>query len=111
MAWQDDLRSRFPDWQTEADQARWPGVKAALQVGSAVAGEVVSRAPFGVWLDIGVAFPALLMVTNMHGAKLRRILFVDYPAIGTRIEGTINTLGNRGEIGIAESDGIGLTKP
>ena len=47
------------------------------------------RSPFGVWLDIGVGHPALLLVPEMEGAQRHRITFDDYPAIGRTLEGRI----------------------
>ena len=44
-------------------------MKAALVVGQPISGIVVARAPFGVWLDIGVPFPALLLVPDMPGSQ------------------------------------------
>lgn len=98
MAWQDDIRACFPNWGTVNAGACWPEVR----VGQAVRGTVIARAPFGVWLDIGVGFPALLLVPYMRGAKLRRITFEDYPPVGTQAEGRINSLGDRGEIGLTQ---------
>jgi hypothetical protein len=84
--WREQIRSRFPDWGTDAALARWPGDRARLAVGSVVRGEVIARAPFGVWVDIAAAHPALLLVPEMVGARLRRMVFEDYPALGTVVE-------------------------
>ena len=81
---------------------RWTQVREGLEVGQLSTGVVVARAPFGVWVDIGVNFPALLLVPNMAGAKDHPIAFDDYPAIGTRLEACIIALGNRGEIGLMQ---------
>jgi ribosomal protein S1 len=102
MDWRDEIRARFPDWQTDAALARWPEVRSGLRLEQAVSGTVIARAPFGVWLDIGVSLPALLLVPNMAGAKLRRITFEDYPALGVLVDGRINALGDRGEIGVGQ---------
>jgi hypothetical protein len=63
---------------------------------------VIARAPFGVWLDIGVPFPALLLVPNMRQAQARRVTFEDYPQMGDEVAGRINALGDRAEIGITQ---------
>jgi predicted RNA-binding protein with RPS1 domain len=102
MAWGEDIRSRFPDWGTEAALSRWPQIRAALRVGQMVSGTVIARAPFGVWLDIGVGHPALLLVPEMRGAKERRIAFEDYPQIGTSVDAQIVALGDRGEISVSQ---------
>ena len=65
MAWGDDILARFSDWGTGEARPRWPQVRAGLAVGQAVRGEVIARAPFGVWVDIGAGWPALLQVPEM----------------------------------------------
>ena len=102
MAWVEDIRGRFPEWGTDAARARWPGVRARLTVGQVVRGEVTARAPFGVWVDIGVGHPALLLVPEMAGARQRRITFEDYAPLGAVVEARIMALGDRGEISLSQ---------
>jgi hypothetical protein len=102
--WDTDIRAVFPDWQTDAAAERWPEIRASLSVGQTATGSVISRAPFGVWLDIGVNQPALLLVVNMDGANTRRIAFEDYPEKGTELTARINALGDRGEIGLTQQN-------
>ena len=103
-SWTSDIRKRFPDWKTESAAQRWPEVKAELQIGQSIKGQVIARAPFGVWLDIGVSLPALLLVPNMKDAKVRRIGFEDYPVMDALVDGRINALGNEGEIGVTQQN-------
>ena len=102
--WNADVRSRFPEWQTDVARERWPDIRRGLAVGQSVSGEVIARAPFGVWLDIDVPQPALLLVVNMKDAKVRRITFDDYPVMGTTVQAFINALGDNGEIGLTQLD-------
>ena len=102
--WDADIRAVFPDWQTDAAAERWPTIREILNIGQTVTGKVVSRAPFGVWLDINVNQPALLLVVNMDGANNRRISFDDYPAIGSELTTRINALGDNGEIGLTQQN-------
>ncbi len=95
--WDADVRSHFPDWQTDVARERWPDIRRSLSVGQSVSGEVIARAPFGVWLDIDVPQPALLLVVNMRNAKTRRITFDGYPVRGATIQARINALGDDGE--------------
>jgi predicted RNA-binding protein with RPS1 domain len=105
MAWVDDIRARFPDWRTAAALARWPDVRARLSIGQAVHGEVIARTPFGVWVDIEVGQPALLLVPEMSGAREQRITFEQYPALGAVIDAHVIALGDRGEIGLSQHPG------
>ena len=102
MAWGEDIRARFPDWGTDAAQVRWPAVKAGLAVGQAVRGEVIARAPFGVWVDIAAGHPALLLVPEMAGARERPIRFEEYPALGAVVAARVVALGDRAEIGLTQ---------
>jgi hypothetical protein len=102
MAWDNDIRARFPDWKTPAGLARWQSVRQELSVGKAVIGEVIARAPFGVWIDIGAGFPALLLVPEMEEAHERRITFDDYPAIGSTVDSSIGWLGDGGAISLTQ---------
>jgi ribosomal protein S1 len=102
MDWRDEIRARFPDWGTDSASARWPAIRDKLPIGQEVRGEVIALAPFGVWVDIAVGHPALLLVPEMAGARERRITFEDYPALLTAVEARIVCLGNRGEISLSQ---------
>jgi hypothetical protein len=102
--WDADIRAVFPDWLTDAATERWPAIKQSLTIGQTVRGTVISRAPFGVWLDLGVHHPALLLVVNMDGAQDRRITFDDYPQKGSELSARINALGDGGEIGLTQQN-------
>jgi transcriptional accessory protein Tex/SPT6 len=102
MDWGEDLLSRFPDWGTSEALSRWPEVRSRLEVGQAVSGVVIARAPFGVWLDIGVDWPALLLVPEMKDARTRRIRFEDYPELGAIVDGWVVALGERKEIAVSQ---------
>ena len=103
MAWDEDIRARFPDWGTDAALRRWPTVKLELAVGQAVSGEVIARAPFGVWVDIGVSLPALLLVPERTCAHERPIPFEKYPEVGTLVKARVVSLGDRAEIGLSQN--------
>ena len=102
LDWDAQLRAVFPDWQSDIVTERWPTIRETLKIGQTVTGKVVSRAPFGVWLDIHVNQPALLLVVNMDGANDRRITFDDYPAFGSELTTRINALGDNGQIGLTQ---------
>jgi hypothetical protein len=101
--WGQDIRDRFPDWGTDAALQNWPEIRAKLSIGQAVQGNVIARAPFGVWIDIGIDVPALLLVPEIAGARERRLTFDEYPAIGVGLDATIIWLGDRGEIRLTQN--------
>ena len=100
--WMDDIRRRFPDWQTERALERWPEVKRHLKIGKQVSGEVIAHAPFGLWLDIDRSWPALILIHNLTTAQDSPIGFDDFPGIGTVVHGRINALGEHGELGLTQ---------
>jgi len=102
MGWGEDIRARFPDWGTATALVRWPAIRSRLSIGQEVRGEVIARAPFGVWVDIAAGHPALLLVPEMAGACERRITFEEYPQRGAVIEARIIALGDRGEINLTQ---------
>lgn len=80
--WRDDLLDVFPDWETKE-------LEAQLSIAQEVKGIVVARAPFGVWLDIGVEVPALLLVVEMWQAAHGQVVFTDYAPKGTLVRAQV----------------------
>ena len=103
FTWDRDIRTAFPHWQTEVAASHWQSETESLKLGQQVSGLVVARAPFGVWVDIGVSFPALLLVPNMAEAQYRSVQFTDYAPKGTLVSARINVLaGEKCEIGLTQ---------
>lgn len=102
MAWSEDLRNRFPGWQSEAFLERWSQIRERLHEGQTVQGTVIARADFGVWVDIDAGHPALLLVPEMQGARERSLDLDDYPAVGDFIEAQIQFLGDRPAIPLTQ---------
>lgn len=75
----------FDDHLSSSRAAEWAVVRSEVGVGESVRGRVIARRPFGVFVDIGVGFPALLEVLQFGDARKRRYRFEDYPAVGDTI--------------------------
>jgi len=60
-----NYRKRFPVRDEPVASELWSLFTAHVPVGAEVTGEVVARAVFGAWIDIGVGFPALLEIIAM----------------------------------------------
>ena len=75
----------FGDHLSPSKAGEWAAVRTRLGVGESVRGRVIARRPFGVFVDIGVGFPALLEVIQFASARERRYSFEDYPAVGETI--------------------------
>ena len=61
-----------------------------LEAGDFVFGTVVLIEPFGVFVDLGVRFPALLETIYFRSAAERPMRFpADYPSMGERVGGAV----------------------
>ena len=81
----DDSEWPFGDHLSPAKAGEWAAVRTKVGVGESVRGRVIARRPFGVFVDIGVGFPALLEVIQFEDSRERRYSFEDYPAVGDTI--------------------------
>ena len=68
--WSESVRLHFGDVTLPELLPAWNDLKLHLPVGSKVSGPVVLKAPFGVWLDLGVRFPAMLLIPDSRTASL-----------------------------------------
>lgn len=62
MSITDDLDRLFPGHRAPERTNAWKAVKLRFTRGESVTGTVVGKSPFGVWVDLGVGFPALLEI-------------------------------------------------
>lgn len=93
----------FGDYLSPAKAAEWAAVKARLATGESVRGSVIARRPFGVFVDIGAGFPALLEVIQFENARERRYEIEDYPAIGDPITARVVAFNDRNrQIGLTQ---------
>ena len=65
----------------------WDDVKQLFPVGTEVTGVVQSVHPFGVFIDLGVSFPGLIMVPELAGESPKQI--EDYPQIGQMVSAKV----------------------
>lgn len=69
---------------------KWAELKKSLPLGATVSGTVVAQRPYGVWVDIGVGFPALNLVVRLKDADVTPYTSMEmYPGIGTVVEGRV----------------------
>lgn len=80
----------FDDYLSMQTQQEWEVAKTTLQCGVEVSGKVVARAPFGIFLDIGAGFPALIRVVDLRNADVTAYTSMEmYPAVGSQATGII----------------------
>ncbi len=102
----DELNERFGDRMTPERQAEWGDAKSRLTVGGSIRGVVVTRMLFGVFIDVGVGFPALLEVIQL--GKTRQEHFKDIeevPAVGDVVTARVVAFTDRNrEIDLTQRD-------
>lgn len=83
--WGSLVARRFPPRDPATADAEWEAVKRRLVIGQSVHDEVIARAPFGAWIDIGVGFPAELDIILIEGLTPERYQAGDWCPIGSEI--------------------------
>ena len=56
------MDNRFLEHESPEAAKAWDALKMRLPIDSVVEGTVFARAHYGVWIDIGAGFPALLEI-------------------------------------------------
>jgi len=98
-----DFEWPFGELLSPAKAGEWAAARAGLGVGESVRGRVIARRPFGVFVDIGVGFPALLEVIQFEGARRRRYDLEDYPAVGDTITARVVAINDRNrQVGLTQ---------
>jgi small subunit ribosomal protein S1 len=77
------------------DPPTWEQFKREHPPGSEITGTVRQAAPFGVFVDLGVPFTALLEVPYIAPVKKRKSYPEDYPKVGDVISVLIRHYGDQ----------------
>ncbi len=80
---------RWPVRDKADAQGDWEILKQQLPVGQSVTGTVIAKAPFGAWLDIGVGFPALLLIPNVEGLTPERYRNDQWCPVGSTVRADV----------------------
>jgi hypothetical protein len=99
-AWRADLELAFPGWGTPAWTDGWRARTAPVAIGQKVSGAVIAVAEHGVWLDVGLGTPGLLLVTNMVGPA--PIVRESYPPKGAQLTLWVYRVGPAGEVSLSQ---------
>jgi ribosomal protein S1 len=103
----DELARLFRAYTSTERASDWEEVKRRFAIGSNVTGKVVAKFPFGVFVDIGVGFPALLEVIKLKDAGTRRYSIGDYPPVGSHLEARIFAWNDQGrQIGLTQLEDL-----
>lgn len=90
--WRVLLAKRFPQGDPAEQEMKWKAVKTKLAIGQSVTGTVVARAHFGVWLDLGVEFPALLLIVNIRDLTPEKYRNDQWCPLGDSVVATVGGL-------------------
>jgi ribosomal protein S1 len=92
-----DLKGIYGDYLAPDKERAWEHAKTLLRSGDTVTGEVIKQYHFGVFVEIGIGFPALLQVIQFDAEQSRRYTSMsDYPAVGVRISARVVLFQDRG---------------
>jgi ribosomal protein S1 len=76
----------FTGYRSPERGAAWDVAKGRFAPGSEVEGIVVALFQFGVFVDINVGFPALILVTRLRDADRQPYTSMErFPAIGSAV--------------------------
>ncbi|MSU79413.1 MAG: hypothetical protein EXS16_15150 [Gemmataceae bacterium] len=84
--WGQRVSQRFPLRDPGEARCDWERLKQTFPVGQLNVGTVIAKAPFGAWLDIGVGFPALLLIPDIDGLTPGQYESDNWGPIGSTIE-------------------------
>ncbi|MEC7290429.1 MAG: S1 RNA-binding domain-containing protein [Pseudomonadota bacterium] len=88
--WSDEIERIFGGYLSEDKSQEWSRVKDQLKQNEIVSGVVVAKAPFGLWVDIGVKFPALIEVIVLSGVDYETYLDEKYFTVGSEVKAKIS---------------------
>ena len=88
--WSEVIKEIFGDFESEERSDDWEKVKASLKKDEEVSGTVVARAPFGVWLDLGVGFPALIETIVITGMDRNMYEEDNYCPVGSIVRAKVS---------------------
>lgn len=89
MNWSLEIERVFGDCAADSRASDWEDAKNRFPVGSHVSGPVKLRAPFGLWLDVGAGFPAVLLATRLQPAMRADEYFTQGPRLGDVVSATV----------------------
>ena len=87
-AWIEELNRDPNVLPSPLPDGAWEEIRAAFDVGDKVKARVAGRAPFGLWMDIGVGTPALMRIvdTNYSGFDYGLYERGEWAPLGTEVE-------------------------
>lgn len=82
----DAQHSQFGNYKPPNKREEWAALKSRLSLGQSVSGKVVQRESYGAWIDIGVGFPALLLLPRIRDLTGEQYRKDDWLPIGSIVE-------------------------
>ena len=88
--WSDELKTIFGDPMASDKDQSWEDIKLRYPPESDVKGKVIAQAPFGVWVDLKLGFPALIEIVVIEKLTPEKYRHNKYCGIGEIIESSIS---------------------
>jgi ribosomal protein S1 len=90
------LSERFPARDPAQAEREWLALQRHVAIGQSVTGTVVTKAPFGAWIDLGIGFPALLEINCIAGLTPEKYRADDWCPIGSEVTAFVGEFRDRG---------------
>jgi ribosomal protein S1 len=95
--WSRRVSERFPLLEPQEAMQRWEYLKSRLQLGQTVTGQVIAKAPFGAWVDLGFGFPALLQIIHIAGLTPELYRADDWCPLGSEVTATVRWFNDKNQ--------------
>lgn len=85
----DEIERHFPHHRAHDRKAAWEDAKQICPIGAVVRGVVLAHFPFGVLIDVGTGYPAIILVTRLKNANEIAYTTDMFPPIGSEMEAKV----------------------
>ncbi len=84
--WRCILQNYYGDYEADSLNSEWDSLRTKYSKGDHIDGIVIARSQFGLWIDIGEKFPALIETIHIVGMNADVYKDDDYFPVGSTIQ-------------------------
>ena len=96
--WKKTVSERFGDYESSSLDREWQLIQGKYIRGDHIEGEVIAHCSFGVWVDVGEKFPALIETIHIVEMTAEKYRNDDYFPVGSNLQAmfrSFTTYGNQ----------------
>ncbi len=87
--WTKILEEKYGDFASDDKEELWKEQTKNMERGDLVVGTVLAHTSFGLWVDLGLDFPALIESIHIIGMNAEMYAKDEFYPVGTKIEAMI----------------------